>query len=75
MIDDYIFAEGTTNVAGVVYDASTHRFDVGFPELTDEAVATALLLLDPELSVRLQANRDFNRLLTQASLSREEEIE
>ena len=28
VIDDYIFERGTTNVAGIVYDASVHRFDV-----------------------------------------------
>ena len=74
VIDDYIFTKGTTNVAGVVYDASVHRFDIGFPDATDEFFATTALL-DQELSVRLQATRDFNRLLTLESLPSQEETE
>ncbi len=72
VIDDYIFSEGTENVAGVMYAGSLHRFDVGFIQLTDAFLATAPRLIDQELSVRLQATKDFNSILTLKSLPSEE---
>ena len=72
IIDDYIFSNGTANVAGVVYDGGSHRFDVGFPQLTDALLALAPLFTDQELSVRLQATKDFNSILTLQPLPSEE---
>ena len=71
VIDDYIFIKGTGNVAGVVYDGGAHRFD-GIPGATPEFFDTAFRLVDPELSVRLQATMDFIDMLTDQGLPSEE---
>lgn len=71
MIDDYVYSKGTENVAGVVYDGGAHRFD-GMPGATPEFFAVATLLLDPDLSVRLEATMDFVRMLTDQGFSSEE---
>ena len=73
VVDDYIFNRGTENVAGIVYAGGLHIFDVGSPppHLSSEMLALAPILIDQELSVRLQATKDFNSILTNKMLDDE----